>query len=228
MKTQNFGGSPDSGLARLDIRAPQCHLIVDAIRARGHKDYLTKRANGDEPLWFKRKFPMAADLPDSAFAWVTPAGRKFPVKRDPQRTDYFLCPTEVQYKRPDGGWFADLRLDETPLMRECMERRDLEYILLLKSQGKLLATEPKADEEILQAEQGEWQHPHQFHDKIFAAMAAARDEVKQFGKELLNLNEKRNKKRQNAKQTPNEKQRQRQNEKPKQKPNVFKAIVITD
>ena len=190
MKTQKWG----HGGRRHFMYFPFA-FAVSVPPAACVKDYLLKRGNGDEPEWFKTKFPNDADIPDAAYSWGAPGGRKFPVKRDPQDTKNFLCPKEVQYKKDDcpkevqykkddGYWYADLRLDETPLMRECMEQRDLEYILLLKSQGKLLATEPKADEEILQAERGEWQHPHQFHDKIFAAMAAARDEVKQFGKEL--------------------------------------------
>src|SRR3989344_4420453 len=108
-------------------------------------------------------------------------------------------PKEVQYRKDDGYWYADLRLDETPQMRECMEQRDVEYILLLKSQGKLMATEPQADKEILQAEQGEWKHPHQFHDEIFATMAAARKEVEIFGKELSEVERKAKQEEEEAK-----------------------------
>src|SRR3989338_5867594 len=113
-----------------------------------------------------------------------PLRYSFAVKRDSQDADYFFCPKEVQYRKDDGYWYADLRLDETPQMRECMEQRDVEYIRLLKSQGKLLKTEPKADEEIQQAERDEWHYEHKFRREIFEAMAAAREEVKQFGKEL--------------------------------------------
>ena len=87
-------------------------------------------------------------------------------------------------KRPDGNYDYELRYNPAPDVILWVEEMDRNYILRLKREGKLLATEPKADEEILQAEQGEWKHPHQFHDEIFAAMAAAREEVKQFGKEL--------------------------------------------
>ncbi|MEK6731006.1 MAG: hypothetical protein AABY34_02360, partial [Pseudomonadota bacterium] len=81
-----------------------------------HNDYLLKRGNGDEPFWFITKFPNAAETPDAAFSWVAQDGKRVPVERHPSYKDYFLCPKEVQYKKDDGYWYADLRLDETPLM----------------------------------------------------------------------------------------------------------------
>src|SRR3989344_4790971 len=201
MKTQNWGMPIASALYIEPGTAwripPSLHCGVRRYPCR--KDYLLKRENGDEPEWFKTKFPEYTDIPDSAYSWVAPDGRKFPVKRDSQDADYFFCPKEVQYRKDDGYWYADLRLDETPQMRECMEQRDVEYILLLKSQGKLLATEPQADKEILQAEQGEWKHPHQFHDEIFATMAAARKEVEIFGKELSEVERKAKQEEEEAK-----------------------------
>ncbi|OGT21294.1 MAG: hypothetical protein A3C55_01510 [Gammaproteobacteria bacterium RIFCSPHIGHO2_02_FULL_42_13] len=169
------------------IIVPQC-----AGARGGHaglQAFKENRGNGDAPGWFDSEFPKVDQIPDQFYSWTTADGRRFPVQRDPKDKDIFHCPTEVQYKKSDGYWYAALRLDESPQMRACMERRDVEYIRQLRTLGKLLEKEPNGDAEIKAAEdtpadKDGWGHLHQFHDEIFAAFAAARKEVKQFGKEL--------------------------------------------
>jgi len=158
-------------------------------RSAARAGYIESRGNGDAPGWFGAEFPKVDQIPDQFFSWTAADGRRFPVQRDPKDKDYFLCPNEVRYQKSDGYWYADLRLDESPQMRACMERRDVEYIRQLRSEGKLLEKEPNVDAEIkaaedTPAEKDGWGHRHQFHDEIFAAFADAREEVKQFGKEL--------------------------------------------
>src|SRR3989338_10754252 len=89
----------------------------------------------------------------------------------------------------DGLYHYELRYNPAPDVLRWVEEMDRNYILQLKREGKLLEKEPIGDQEIKAAEdtpadKDGWGHRHQFHDEIFATFAAAREEVKQFGKEL--------------------------------------------
>src|SRR3990167_10294080 len=92
-------------------------------------------------------------------------------------------------KEADGNYHYELRYNPAPDVIRWVEEMDRNYILQLKREGKLLEKEPIGDQEIKAAEdtpadKDGWGHRHQFHDEIFATFAAAREEVKQFGKEL--------------------------------------------
>ena len=92
-------------------------------------------------------------------------------------------------KEADGMYHYELRYNPAPDVIRWVEEMDRNYILQLKREGKLLEKEPIGDQEIKAAEdtpadKDGWGHRHQFHDEIFAAFADAREEVKQFGKEL--------------------------------------------
>src|SRR3989338_4660664 len=92
-------------------------------------------------------------------------------------------------KEADGMYHYELRYNPAPDVFRWVEEMDRNYILQLKREGKLLEKEPIGDQEIKAAEdtpadKDGWGHRHQFHDEIFATFAAAREEVKQFGKEL--------------------------------------------
>ena len=166
MKTQH-AVPPRGGLLRPfplhffdDVRLDVWRVRADALRW-----YKENRGNGDAPGWFVT-FPLGDQIPDQFYSWTTPVGRRFPVQRDPKDKDYFLCPFEVQYKKADGYWYADLRLDESPEMRQCMERRDIEYLRNLEREGHLLELEPYADLEIAE--------DHAFKTEIRAVMERAR------------------------------------------------------
>ena len=92
-------------------------------------------------------------------------------------------------KEADGKYHYELRYNPAPDVIRWVEEMDRNYILQLKREGKLLEKEPIGDQEIkaaedTPAEKDGWGRRHQFHDEIFATFAAAREEVKQFGKEL--------------------------------------------
>src|SRR3989338_2695421 len=141
-------------------------LLPWALSSAARTAYKENRGNGHEPAWFDRGFPSYDQIPDQFFSWTTPDGRRFPVQRVPKNRDYFLCPEEVQYQKSAGYRHADLRLDETPKMRECMERRDIEYLRNLEREGRLLELEPDADLEIAE--------DHAFKTEIRAVMERAR------------------------------------------------------
>src|SRR3989338_1748147 len=183
-------------------------------RSAARAGYIESRGNGDAPGWFGAEFPKVDQIPDQFFSWTAADGRRFPVQRDPKDKDYFLCPNEVRYQKSDGYWYADLRLDESPQMRACMERRDVEYIRQLRSEGKLLEKEPNGDKEIKTAEdtpadKDGWGHLHQFHDEIFAAFADARSELKQFGKELSEKERQEREKQEREKQAREKQEREK-------------------
>ena len=92
-------------------------------------------------------------------------------------------------KEADGMYHYELRYNPAPDVFRWVEEMDRNYILQLKREGKLLEKEPIGDQEIKTAEEtpverNGWGHLHLFHGEIFAAFADAREEVKQFGKEL--------------------------------------------
>jgi len=102
------------------------------------------------------------------------------------RSDGYVYGAEVR-----GYYYHyELRYNPAPDVLRWVEEMDRDYILQLKREGTLLEKEPNGDAEIKAAEdtpadKDGWGHLHQFHDEIFAAFAAAREEeVKQFGKEL--------------------------------------------
>src|SRR3989344_5084495 len=89
----------------------------------------------------------------------------------------------------DGMYHYELRYNPAPDVIRWVEEMDRNYILQLKREGKLREKEPIGDQEIKTAEEtpverNGWGHLHLFHGEIFAAFADAREEVKQFGKEL--------------------------------------------
>ena len=133
---------------------------------------LEKEPNGDKEIKTAEDTPADKDgwgrrhqFHDEIFAAF--AAARDEVKQQKRLAEERIAQeTEVQYQKSDGYWHADLRLDESPEMRQCMERRDIEYLRNLEREGHLLELEPYADLEIAE--------DHAFKTEIRAVMERAR------------------------------------------------------
>ena len=88
-------------------------------------------------------------------------------------------------KRPDGYYDYELTYYPADDVLRVVEAIDRDYIARLKQEGSLLKTEPNLERDLAQYQEPRGGHRHHtFQDEIMQLLQQARDEVKQFGKEL--------------------------------------------
>ena len=108
-------------------------------------------------------------------------------------------------KGPDGHYDYELTYYPAEDVLRVVEAIDRDYIARLKQEGSLLKTEPNLERDLAQYQEPRGGHRHHtFQDEIMQLLQQARDEVKQFDKELSEPERKAKQEGQNAKQTPNE------------------------